>query len=375
MIGRASITLARTPSVTSASSNPPRRRRSRPLRSRPLPAAEQDEHLEVDQLRRMRPVILGHDELEHEQERVVAHRLANAPEDSHGVVICPVVEDLGQQVDVAAGRRLVEEAPANRRAPLGEAVLLDLTLGRAGDAREVEDDPAQMVVDLEQHAQHRAVPSAHVDDGPHVAPVALEERREPRRRPALHRPVERLGVVGMLCEVVEERRPEELVERRAAGPGRLERPAPRPVGQVAEEDRVVASRARPLDEQLTDVGEAHDPGLRLCEDAHRHERPEDALERVGVGPHLAGHLRDLARPAHERVRHAKLRHHVQALRAGEAPHEGAEPLERRGSRLAGLPGRHRRDVYHRAQAAMSTIAIAIAMNAPKSATQRASWCV
>ena len=85
--------------------------------------------------------------------------------------------------------------------------------------------------------------------------------------------------------MVEERCAEHhLVERRAAGTCGLEHDAPRPVRQVAEEHRQWRRARTAADEQLADVCEPDDAGGRSREDAHRDERPQDAIDASGSAP-------------------------------------------------------------------------------------------
>jgi hypothetical protein len=104
--------------------------------------------------------------LDQQQPAILGDHPPYLTEDLLGVGIVPVVQDVGQHVDAAAGGDRLEEAPGHRLAATGQACGSDL-LGRLGDRLgEVEDHPAQSRPARQQLLDQGAAPNTETPDYP-----------------------------------------------------------------------------------------------------------------------------------------------------------------------------------------------------------------
>ncbi len=97
-----------------------RSRYSAASRSRPF-ATQQ--HLQVHPLTREVAVVLGEHHLHQQHRRIGAGGYANVTEDRHGLPIGPVVDDVFEDIGVAAGRNAVEERPTLDADPVFDSPL------------------------------------------------------------------------------------------------------------------------------------------------------------------------------------------------------------------------------------------------------------
>ena len=70
------------------------------------------QHLQVTPLTREVAVVLGEHRLHQQHRRIGAGGYADVTEDRNGLLIGPVVDDVFEDIGVAAGRNAVEERPA-----------------------------------------------------------------------------------------------------------------------------------------------------------------------------------------------------------------------------------------------------------------------
>src|SRR5207244_11775677 len=135
---------------------------------RALPAAGVDEHVDVigrSAAARERLIdawrIGALDEEERPRRR---HRATAVAQDRRCALAVPVVDDVLQEIAVAAGRSLREEVAADRLAARGETAGGDLLAGAGGRVLLIEDNAVQMRMRVENADQQRAVPATDVDD-------------------------------------------------------------------------------------------------------------------------------------------------------------------------------------------------------------------
>src|SRR5207253_5640459 len=101
-------------------------------------------------------------------------------QDRGGMLVVPVVEDRREDVDVAA-RGALEEVAGDERAVLTQACLVAVRLGQ------LEDDPAQPGVPVEEADEQRTVAAADVDHELVAAPAEHGETFHRRVVPFGHR--------------------------------------------------------------------------------------------------------------------------------------------------------------------------------------------
>jgi hypothetical protein len=138
------MTLARRPSMTAVSSKPPRRRSSAHcvrIRSRP---PSRKSIWRSTSFAGCGASSSGTIKLQHDQDRVGARRLADASQDPLRFGVVPVVQDLGEDVGVAARLNLVEEAAGDLFAAVFQTGGGDFAPGRLDDVGKVEHDAAQV---------------------------------------------------------------------------------------------------------------------------------------------------------------------------------------------------------------------------------------
>ena len=187
---------------------------------------------------------------------------ADRAEDLRRGLVVPVVEDRRQQVDVAF-RDSLEEAARYEF----EAVVEERLVSRR--LRQVEDDPAQVGVGLQQLGKERAVAAAYVDDGFAAAPLDRLQPLDPRVRSLRHRPVEPRPLLRMLGEPRPEVGAEDLGEDRLSA---CVEPLDRAVPHASEEHGEIVPAAR--QQELGRRGVAENASFLLGEDALARERTE-----------------------------------------------------------------------------------------------------
>ena len=163
-------------------------------------AADAGEHEDVERLRPLRLVAGVHEALEDDELRRRAHRGAARLHDAERIVVVPVVQHVREEVDVAAFRDPLEEAPALDLAPVSDAGCGDrrATVGRR--LFEIEEEAPKMRLLQEERQEDPAHAAAHVYDRADVSPVEQKQRVDERRRASLHRAVEDLRLLGIVGE-------------------------------------------------------------------------------------------------------------------------------------------------------------------------------
>src|SRR4030095_16941378 len=129
----------------------------RVLRGRALAPPDVHEHLEIGVKHELRlPRVRGDLALHENETRRARHRSAAGGEDRDRLVVLPVVDDVAQDVDVAAWRYPAEEAAADEVAAVGDSRLLEQRPGALDDLRQLEQDAAQVWILLEDRRQQSA---------------------------------------------------------------------------------------------------------------------------------------------------------------------------------------------------------------------------
>ena len=108
--------------------------------------------------------------------RVRASGLGAPAEDPTGVIVREAVQDLGEDVRVAARKRIVEEVSAHGVDALRR-------LRRGDDAGQVEQRAAEVRVGCKDRPQHLARAAADIDHVLDTAPV-VQVPRSPQRSPS-----------------------------------------------------------------------------------------------------------------------------------------------------------------------------------------------
>src|SRR5215472_13015977 len=81
-----------------------------------------------------------------------------------GVFVIPVVDDMLEQVSIAAARHLTEEVAAEHLAAIGQAVISEVLCGSLDDMGPFEDDASQTRVRTQNAGYQRPVAAADVDN-------------------------------------------------------------------------------------------------------------------------------------------------------------------------------------------------------------------
>ncbi|ORW02750.1 hypothetical protein AWC14_06000 [Mycobacterium kyorinense] len=188
-----------------------------------LTARQIQQHLQIRPLSWEVAVVVGDDQFDQQQRRAGAGRRAHIAQDLHGLLVGPVVNDVLQDVGVAAARNAVEKRAGHDAHPVLNIGPAQQVRRRINNARQVVQHTAGGRRGLQDRGQQRAVPTADIHDRRVAAEVvAGHHRRDGQLRDACHGLVEQFGVFGMLGEVVEAAR---AVQRRDDG---IARCAPNP---------------------------------------------------------------------------------------------------------------------------------------------------
>src|SRR5262245_29019947 len=111
-----------------------------------------------------------------------------------------------------------------------------------------------------------------------------------------HRRIEVSSFVRVLCHIRERILPEDPAEGRLAGLDAMKQLPPSTLGDAAEQQRSGAHRAGHARAQaIAERREREPPLVVFGEDAGGDEKPQDALERLGMGPAELGQFLRIAR--------------------------------------------------------------------------------
>src|SRR5262249_6602036 len=113
---------------------------------RPLLAAGHGEHDDVEDFAEVGSVARRQDEL-HDQERAAfLHRVATVAENREALLLGPVVDDMREDVGVAAGRNALEEVPRLDRDAIRDAAGREHPAGLGDDVGPIEEEAARTLV-------------------------------------------------------------------------------------------------------------------------------------------------------------------------------------------------------------------------------------
>ncbi len=115
----------------------------------------------------MPQVVVGNDPFHNKKPAVRWYHRRDLAQDSHGVVVVPAVQDLGQHIDVTARGNLGEEVSSHEVATIGDVRFLDY-MGQ------IKQDAPQVRVLGEQRGKQRAVAPSNVNDRSCSAPVPVD---------------------------------------------------------------------------------------------------------------------------------------------------------------------------------------------------------
>jgi hypothetical protein len=154
-------------------------------------AAEQHHRIDV---REGAEVVVGAgaaERLGDHEHGVVAHRLADDPQDLPGRLVRPVVQDRLEQIGVGPGGYLGAEVARDDRAPVGDRALGQPPSGLRGDVRLVQERRPHPGAVGQQPRDERAVAAADVHHaGEPVPVVGVQDGAQHLRVGALRRQLE-----------------------------------------------------------------------------------------------------------------------------------------------------------------------------------------
>nr|WP_253781689.1 hypothetical protein [Nocardia amikacinitolerans] len=128
--------------------------------------------------------------------------LGASGEDAVGVLVVPVVQDVGQQIGVRPGREGVEEAARGHFGSVVEVVSAEGAAGLGRGGCEIDQMAANAGVRQQDRGEQRSSATADIDDGGESRPVETgDESRDLLLEPQGHLPVERLTQVRVFGEV------------------------------------------------------------------------------------------------------------------------------------------------------------------------------
>lgn len=149
--------------------------------------------------------------------------------DSHRVLVGPVVDDVLEDVGVAAGRYLVEERTSFDPNPVRDTVFGKQVGGSGNHVAKVEQDATGLRRRRQDRGQQPAMSATDVDvdDGPSAAEViGGDHRRDRQFRRTCHGLVEDFGERRFAGEIVEERFAVQCRDNRVAAAHRIRQPTP-----------------------------------------------------------------------------------------------------------------------------------------------------
>src|SRR4051794_34600044 len=140
----------------------------------PLASARVDEHVQVGELRPRAFVGAAEVTLERKHDTVRRHRLSNHAKDRDTLGILPVVKNRLQQVRIGTRRNRLEEAAADNRATLAEAI--EQRAGVRDHIRLVEEHALDRLVSRQERREQRTTAAADIDDLAEAPEVVRFER-------------------------------------------------------------------------------------------------------------------------------------------------------------------------------------------------------
>lgn len=255
------------------------------------------EHGDVEHLTGVGRVAFGEHHFENEQAAGGGHGEVAVGEDDEALRFAPVVEDVGEQVEVAAAGDGFKEAAGKEVDAIGKAASSDQFRGGGLVVRKVEDNSVGAGVGGEEGGEDVAGGSADVgdvsegreiiggSDGGRVGAVEADEQvREPGR------------FFGLGGEIFKKWHTEVGVEGGLAGEGAVVEAGPGDgeEGSGEGEDGVVDGAGNIGLERLSEGVEREAVVFVFGEDADRSEGAQEAIERgrvrVGENGELAGGL-------------------------------------------------------------------------------------
>lgn len=207
--------------------------------------------------------------LDDEQPASLGHDPSAAREDAQAAIVVPIVQELRQEIGVAAGRDRGEEIALDDGAAVGEPGL-----------GEVTPRPRRHGGRL----QERPVAAADVDDRMYRRDVVgLQRRRGHAGRDPRHEAVENVSQIAIAGQIVEEVRPKDANKRRLFRARRahcVEQGAEGRVVDRAVEERRLAQRAGGVRAQRFSQRREPEASVHvLGDDPVARQRPQDAARR------------------------------------------------------------------------------------------------
>ena len=109
----------------------------------PLASAQHDEHVQVDPLAEEWLLPLREHQFYHQELSVRWYRPAAMSQDCNAAFVVPIVQDLRQQIGIAARRNLNKEIAADDRAAIRHTSRREMLRGGSGHVRLIEQDPSR----------------------------------------------------------------------------------------------------------------------------------------------------------------------------------------------------------------------------------------
>jgi MFS family permease len=173
---------------------------------RTLPAAGGDQHVDVvrrsatAEVRLIDPLRI--DAFGDEQFTVRGHCTMDASQNRRRAIVVPVVDDVLDDVRFSAGRHFVEEVATDSLASRLQSRFGDLGARFVGGLRQVEDDPVQIRIRIQNADQQRAIASAYVDQRTEWREIVrCGDRGRGQRSEGRHRLVENSRHLAYIADV------------------------------------------------------------------------------------------------------------------------------------------------------------------------------
>ena len=286
-----------------------------------LAPAAQHHHLQVEPAAGTGAVVGRQRRLQHQHARVRLHRAADVAENAQAFVVVVVVQQVADQISVAAFRRGLEHV-AGDEGDAGQRPALAALRGR-DRFRHVEQRRTAVGISGEDRGNQRTVAAADVDDVlERREVVGGDDRRRLRPVHLEHHPVEALGLIGMRAEPVEERLALERLETRDVAGKRIVEVHPH-VGEVVVEigrrGRHRVGRARA--EQAAERREHEAAAGGLADDADGRERAQQPVDPVRDETARGRDRRMILRALFHRIGKSKARERAHSPRDPQAAQE------------------------------------------------------
>jgi len=140
-------------------------------------------------LGRRRSEVGRNEHLDHQKPRRIRHRFATSLEDPRRSAVVPVVQDEGEEIEVAARRNRPEEIARDHPTSAPEAVGGQTSLRRRGDDGQVEHDPGDGRMRVEDVPHQQSWAATDVDDSSGARKIQGAKDRSSQNAPVVRHDV------------------------------------------------------------------------------------------------------------------------------------------------------------------------------------------